>query len=130
MHYLRTNDKTNLNLAKAGYRFDSTVFSLVDPYKIENLWEFPISMMDSYLIYGESKHQTKSMEQIKNETIQCIEKAKYLGIQYFTIITHDFYFSDSFRKFYDWFIWLIDYLILHNFEFINFDDAIKELDCK
>ena len=130
MHYLRTNDKTNINLAHAGYRFDSTVFSLGDPFKIENLWEFPVSLMDSYLIYGGSSHQTRSMEQIKKETIQCFEKANSLGIQYFTIITHDFYFSDSFRKFQDWYIWVIDYLNRHNFEFINFDDAIKELDCQ
>lgn len=128
MHYLRTDDKTLLRLAGAGYRFDSTVFSLVNPYKIENLWEFPVSMMDSYLIYGESRHQTKSLEQIKNATIQCIEKAKHLGIQYFTIITHDFYFTDSFRKFREWYIWLIDYFNVHNYEFCNFDDAMLELE--
>jgi hypothetical protein len=130
IHYLRTNDKTLLRLAGAGYRFDSTVFSLGNPYKIENLWEFPVSMMDSYLIYGESSRRTKSLEQIKNETIQCIEKAKDLGIQYLTIITHDFYFTDSFRKFREWYIWLIDYFNVHNFEFCNFDDAILELEAQ
>jgi hypothetical protein len=130
MHYLRTNDKTHLRLACAGYRFDSTVFSLVNPYRIENLWEFPVSIMDSYLIYGESSHQTKSLEQIKDETIECIEKAKDLGIQYLTIITHDLYFTDSFRKFREWYIWLIDYFNARNFEFCNFDDAILELEAQ
>ena len=70
------------------------------------------------------------MEQIRNETIKHIEKAKNLGIQYLTVITHDFYFSDSFRKFTDWYIWLIDYLHINKFEFISFNDAIKELDCQ
>jgi len=128
MHYLRTNENTSANLDKAGYLYDSTVYSLKNPYKTGNLWEFPVHLMDSDAIYGDSNHQIKSLEQIKKETIQCIEKAEELKIQYFTIVTHDFYFSDSHKTWKDWYIWLINYFREHNYQLINFENAVRELE--
>jgi hypothetical protein len=130
MHYLRMNENTLANLEQSGYRFDSTVYSFKNPYRIGNLWEFPVHLMDSYAVYGDSNHQTKSLEQIKKGTIQYFEKAEELKIQYFTIITHDFYFSDSFKTWKDWYVWLIEYLLEHTYEFISFEDAVRELDCQ
>jgi len=128
MHYLRTNENTLTNLEQAGYRYDSTVYSLKNPYKTGNLWEFPVHLMDTSAIFGDSNHQIKSFEQIKKETIQCIEKAEALKIQYFTIVTHDFYFSDSHKTWKDWYIWLINYFREHNYQFINFENAVRELE--
>lgn len=127
MHYLRLNEQTLRYLDQNGYQFDSSTFAMINPYRIGNLWEFPVHLMDSYLVYGNSTHQLKSIEQIKDETINTIEKAKDLGIRYFTIITHDFYFSDSFRIWKEWYIWLIKYMKSQKIEFINFDAAVREL---
>jgi hypothetical protein len=128
MHYLRTNEITLSILEQAGYRYDSTEYSFRNPYKLGRLWEFPVHLMDSFAIYGDSNHQNKSLNQVKNETIQRIKMARGLGIQYFTIITHDFYFSDSFKIWKDWYKWLIDFLHTDSNEFITFDGALKELD--
>ncbi|MFA5820095.1 MAG: hypothetical protein WC854_12560 [Bacteroidales bacterium] len=128
MHYLRMNENTLAYLEQAGYRYDSTVYSLKNPYKIGNLWEFPVNLMDTCAIYGDSNHQIKSLEQIKKETIQSIEKAEELKIQYFTIVTHDFYFSDSHKTWKDWYIWLIDYLQVRTYKFISFENAVRELE--
>ena len=65
--------------------------------------------------------------QIKKETIQLLEKAEKSDIRYFNIITHDFYFSDSFEKWKNWYIWLINYLNTKGFEFLDYRKAIKNL---
>jgi len=128
MHYLRLNEQTLSNLDKAGYMFDSTVFSLTNPYKIGQMWEFPVCLMDSSIIYGNSNFQSKTLDEIKKESILSLEKAKQLGIRYYTIVTHDFYFSDAFKKWKDWYIWLIEYLKVNDYEFVSFNKAINELE--
>lgn len=128
MHYLRLNEETLLNLDKSGYKFDSTVLSFGNPYKIEQMWEFPVCLMDSSLFYGNSNYQTKTLDQIKNESIMNILKAEEAGLKYYTIVTHDFYFSDAFKKWKEWYFWLIDYLKNNEFKFISFDNAITELE--
>jgi hypothetical protein len=127
MHYLRISDRTLEFLDQSGYSFDSSVFCIKNPYKVGNLWEFPIQLMDSYIFYGKSKYQVKSLEEIRSETVQHITKAVETDLKYFTIVVHDFYYSDSFVKWKNWYEWLITYLKSGGHEFVNFNDAITQL---
>jgi peptidoglycan/xylan/chitin deacetylase (PgdA/CDA1 family) len=129
MHYLRNNKDTLRYLEQVGYCYDSTIYSLENPYKVASLWEFPVNLMDSSLFYGDSSYQTKSIEKIKEETINRLEKAESSKLQYFTIVTHDFYFTDAHKKWKEWYIWLIKYLQERSHEFTNFHNAIEELNC-
>ncbi|MBK6984690.1 MAG: hypothetical protein IPH32_07990 [Bacteroidetes bacterium] len=38
MHYIRTNDHTFTNMAKAGYLFDSSEMAFKAPFKIDTMW--------------------------------------------------------------------------------------------
>jgi len=126
MHYLRENEETHKYLEQAGYVFDSTQSTYINPFKVGTLWEFPVHLMDSTLIYGNSRIQIKPLKQIQYETIQAIENAEILNIEYFTLVTHDFYFSDSHKLWKDWYIWLINYLKDRSYVFISFENAILE----
>lgn len=125
MHYVRYNNTTFGKLGECGYVFDSSEFDkkkgflLKNPYKIGNLWEFPISIMDSYLPPDYHKMIDCSKE--------IIELARKNGIEYFTVLFHDYKFCDGYASEREWYKWIIDYLS-KNCEFISFKDAITELE--
>ena len=129
MHYLRS-DKTTLELlSKIGYHFDSTLYGLLDnPFKIGNLWEFPLCMMDGYTIYKNSRFQNQNLEQVKDTTKKMVGEAFKKNLKYFTILFHDRYFSDSFWTWKEWYVWLIEYLRENKIRFISFEKAIEELE--
>lgn len=127
MHYLRNDNNMLKYLDRAGYLYDASIFELKPPFKVNNIWEFPIHLMDSYLIYGESSYRIKSLEQAIKDTIACIEKAKTSNLPYLHIITHDIYFSESFKNWKAWYIWLVSYLNEQNFEFIDYNEAVEQL---
>jgi len=127
MHYLMKNDETVELLSKAGYVYDSSIYGINNPIKIGNLWEFPLCIMDGNLVYKNSRYQNQTLEQIKDTTKIMLEEAYSKGINYFTILFHDRYFSDSFKTWKNWYIWLIEYLKKNNIEFIDFENAVNEL---
>jgi peptidoglycan/xylan/chitin deacetylase (PgdA/CDA1 family) len=127
MHYLMKNDETVELLSKTGYIYDSSIYGINNPIKIGDLWEFPLCIMDGYLVYKNSRYQNQTLEQIKDATKITLEEAYNKGINYFTILFHDRYFSDSFKTWKNWYIWLIEYLKKNNFEFIDFENAVNEL---
>ena len=55
MHYVHYTDNTFINLNKCGYLFDTTEFNkkngyvLKNPYKVGDMWDFPLAIMDGYL---------------------------------------------------------------------------------
>jgi peptidoglycan/xylan/chitin deacetylase (PgdA/CDA1 family) len=116
MHYLRNNKNTLEYLNKAGYIFDSTLFEFQNPFKVGNLWEFPLYIMDSYLFQKNSKRK--------------IEEAHKKKQNYFTILFHSRSFNNSFSSWKNWYIWVIDYLKNNGFEFISYRKAIQELENK
>ncbi|MCD6579458.1 hypothetical protein J7L48_08270 [bacterium] len=128
MHYLRNFEGTLGFLDKAGYLFDSSIYKLENPFKVGNLWEFPLHIMDSYIFYKDSKWQNQTLEQAKKETQKIIENAYKKNIEYFTILFHSRSFSGSFKTFKLWYIWLISWLKDNGFEFISYKRAIQELD--
>lgn len=128
LHYLRTTENTVELLAKAGFSFNSSIYSTEHPYKHGELWEFPLHIMDGYEIYANKKWQQKSIEQAKLSTLKRLDELREAGSTYLTILFHDCYFSNYYRTWKEWYIWLIDHLIDCGFEFICFNKAIEELE--
>jgi hypothetical protein len=125
MHYVRFDDSTFYKLSRVGYIFDTSEFDkkqgylIKKPYKINDMWEFPLCLMDSYLPYD--------LEDAKRMTINVIEKAKRAEIEYLTILFHDPHFDNAYSVYKDWYIWLIEMLLNRRYEFISYRDAIKYL---
>jgi len=128
MHYLRTDENTLAFLEKTGYLFDSSVYNLKNPFKIGDMWEFPLHIMDGYVFIVNSHWQNVSLEKAKEGTKRLIEEAYKKGINYFTILFHDRYFSEGFKQWKEWYIWLINYFKNNGFSFVNYKNAIIELE--
>lgn len=127
-HYVRYDEETFLKMDSAGYLYDTTQFNktrteLVNPYKVRNMWEFPLHIMDAYICrHGDYK---KDLE----DTYRVIEEAKIKGITYLTILFHDDEFNESiYPEEYNWYIHLVEYIKKGGYEFISYRDAIKELE--
>ena len=54
MHYLMNSKETIKFFNQVEYLFDSTLYEMRNPYKIGNLWEFPLHIMDGYLLFRKS----------------------------------------------------------------------------
>jgi len=128
MHYLRTTDNTFQNLARIGYVFDSSEKAMKNPYKIETMWEFPLHIMDGYIICRNQRWQNRKFKDIQHITINYLENAQRKGILYFTVLFHDRYFSDTFKTWKEWYIWFVTYCKELGMDFISYRDAILELD--
>lgn len=128
MHYLRQNQYTLEYLAKCGYQYDSSEFSFKDPYKIGNMWEFPFQIMDGWMIDKDKRWQSQTLQQAKDNTMLLLDKAHQANLQYLGVIFHDRYFSDSFKTWKNWYIWLVEYLEANNIEFVNYRKAISLLE--
>lgn len=127
MHYVRYNDKTFEKLSRCGYLFDSTEFNKKDgtcikaPYKIGNMWEFPLTVMDGYLPYH--------FEDAKKRTLELVKAAEDQKIDYISILFHDYLFCDAWGETRKWYKWLIEYFESSpDFEFVSHLDAIKYLE--
>ncbi len=128
MHYVRKDEETFRKLDEIGYVFDSTEFdkkgsNMSGPYKINNMWEFPLHIMDGYVLV------TGDTEQSRKNTIRILDKVKAQGLPYCTILFHDYYYnSGCYSQEKEWYCWLVQYLKEQGFEFISFKEAIKELE--
>jgi hypothetical protein len=123
MHYLRNSSQTLNNISDLHYLFDSTLYELRDPFFINDLIEFPVSMMEVYMM----EYNDTDFEKIKKATLERIEKAHGAGLRYFTVIFHDHHFSESFPLHKKWYEWLIEYLKNKRYEFIDFETACNEV---
>ena len=128
-HYVRFDDTTFHLFEQSGYLFDTSEFnketgsSMKAPYRVGDLWEFPLSMMDGYL--------PLELKEKKKASIRLIKEAEKLNLPYFTILFHDYQFCDGYATERDWYKWIISWLELNGYEFISYRDAIAELngDC-
>lgn len=127
-HYVQYDDNTFAKMAEMGYIFDSSEFNkkeveLKEPYKIGDMWEFPLHIMDCYVL-----EQGKVDEGIE-KTIRLIDDADSKGVEYLTILFHDYQFDDIFdpdsKK---WYIKTIEYCEKKNYVFVSYREAIKELE--
>lgn len=129
-HYLRSDKNTLFNLSKIGYSFDSTRIDFNKVYVECGITEFPLHLMDSWIMYGDSKFQSCNLEEAKIKTIKFIEDAVEKNLDYFSILFHDFYFSNRFETWKAWYIWLIGYLKNQKYEFTTYREAIEEINQK
>lgn len=126
MHYVRFDDNTFEKLSQIGYPFDTTEFdkqnngTRKNPYKIGNMWEFPLTIMDAYL--------PNKFEAAKEVTLNLLEESKRNGLQYVTILFHDNQFNKDYQNYKQWYEWLIQNLAeCDEYEFVTFQQAIDQL---
>ena len=124
MHYVRFDAQTFRKLADTGYVFDSTEFdkqncgTRKEPYKVGNMWEFPLTIMDAYL--------PQQFEAAKKATLKLVQECN--GLQYISVLFHDFQFCDDYQDMRNWYIWLMEYFENSpEFEFVSYQDAMEEL---
>ncbi|MDQ7786438.1 MAG: hypothetical protein RDU01_02415 [Thermodesulfovibrionales bacterium] len=127
MHYLKTCHETMGFLDKAGYMFDTSLFTFSAPFKAGNLWEFPLHIMDGYIMCNKRRWQNQTLCQAKDNTKIILDGLNKIKLKYITILFHDCYFSDSFSTWKEWYVWVVDYLKINKVVFISYADAVREL---
>jgi len=127
MHYVRHKQGTFEKLSQCGYCYDSTEFDKIEgccvkaPYKVKAMWEFPLTIMDSYLPY--------SFPKAKERTLELLKKAEENKIGYVCILFHDYQYSDAYSQTKKWYEWVIRFLEQKKgYQFISYQDAIIELE--
>lgn len=128
MHYLRMSKDTLQHLDCAGYAFDSSIYSLDNPFKTGQLWEFPLHIMDSYVFHHECSWQNRTAEQAFEATQKTIEHCHKKEINYLTLLLHDRYFSGAFSSWKEWYIKVVSYLRDNHVQFVSYGQAIDELE--
>ena len=127
IHYVRFNDETFTYENEAGYLFDATEFCKVQggtfkaPYKIGKMWEFPLTIMDSYL--------PQEFEKAREETQKRLTICQRLGLEYMSVLFHDYQFCDAYLDINKWFRWFIEYINKSpDYSFCTYGEAIEELE--
>lgn len=128
MHYLRNDDKTFQNLAKAGYIFDSTDYGIKKHYMINQMHEFPLHIMEGYELEAGKKWQYKTTKEAVESAILKIKHAEKEEIDYLTILFHDRYFDDSFISWKNWYKEITTYCKAQGYEFVNYRQALKNIE--
>ncbi len=129
-HYVRFDETTFDKMNSAGYLFDSTWFNkenieLRAPYKVGNMWEFPLHIMDCYACFP------WKLDEGICDTIKIIKQAEAEGMPYCTILCHDTVFNERYEPYLkEWYIKVVEYCKNVGYEFISYREAIKELEKK
>jgi hypothetical protein len=125
-HYVRF-DKTTFNkLAEVGYLYDASEFDkkkgycVKKPYRIDGMWEFPLTIMDGYL--------PKDLQGAKDKSCKILDEAEKYNLPYASILFHDYLYSDAYSVNKNWYEWIIEYCLTKKYEFISYKNAIKELE--
>lgn len=127
-HYVRFDERTFEKMNSCGYKYDSTDFNKKElefkkPYKIGNMWEFPLHIMDGYICFP-GKYQ-----QGLEDTFKAIKQAELSGCPFCTILFHDYQFDDNkYPELKAWYEQTIKFCEDNGYSFISYDDAIKELE--
>jgi hypothetical protein len=131
MHCLSHTAQTLAYLDAAGYRFDCTLSGLRNPFRPgEHLWEFPLQLMDADLFCDGARWQSRDLEEAKRSSLEMLNRAEGEGLEYFTLLFHDFYYSDAHGAWKAWYEWFVDTLAARGFEFTHYQGAIQELERK
>ena len=126
MHYLRNIENTTDYLSQAGYLFDATLPEMKSVYTVNNLTVFPVHIMDGWIMNNNKAWQINNIDKALDLSKKQIDEGMKNRIDYFSILFHDHYFSDSFKTWKNWYIKLMEYLILNKFQFIDYKAAIEE----
>lgn len=127
-HYVRYDQDTFKKMSEIGYLFDTSQFckkniSLDDPHKIGIMWEFPLHVMDGYVL-----HPGK-LDKAKQDIEFALESAIKQNKKFFTFLFHDYMYTakqyPEEKSLYEWFV---NHCKKLDLEFVNYRDAIKELE--
>lgn len=125
-HYVRYNSDTFCKFAKTGYLFDCSEFNkycieLKDVHRIDSLWEFPLHIMDGYVL-------KQGFEKAVAATETALRDSALKGISYFSFLFHDYMFNEKTypvqKKYYEWFV---NFCMENGWQFISYKQAINEL---
>ncbi len=126
MHYVRFDDTTIEKLSNIGYPFDTTEFDKQNngtrkmPYKVGEMWEFPLAIMDAYL--------PQTLEAAKQATLKLLNECSKAELSYISVLFHDYQFCDDYKDMRSWYEWLMKYFAeSKEFSFISYKQAIQEL---
>ena len=129
MHYVRSDEQTFEKLENTGYAFDTTEFDKPNdgtrkaPYRIGKMWEFPLAIMDGYL--------PPKFDEAQKRTLELLDECREKGLQYITVLFHDFQFCDDYQAMRQWYIWLTEYFTeSEDYAFISYEEAIRELNAE
>ena len=126
-HYVRYDSDTFKKFAETGYLFDCSEFNkkeieLYNVYKVDNMWEFPLHIMDDYIL------KKGRLDAAISTTEEILKNAQKERIEYFSFLFHDFYYNDKTyllnKTYYEWFV---DFCERNNYSFISYHSAVKEL---
>jgi hypothetical protein len=126
LHYVRYNEFTFNKISKIGYLFDSSEFNktsieLKSPYRIGNMWEFPLCLMDGYIMKYD-------LETAKSKITEAFSEAKKLRLEYFTFLFHDYLFNENtYPKHKELYEWFVNYCISQEYVFVSYREAIHIL---
>ena len=127
MHYLRTNADTLKHLSDAGYLFDATMHKFESTYHTFNFTEFPVHIMDGWMINNHKSWQANNLQQALDESKRLIDQGVKNKVDYFSILFHDRYFTNGFRTWKSWYTQLMEYLIQNNFQFTDYKSALADI---
>lgn len=125
-HYVRYDKDTFRKMSEIGYLFDSSEFNkemptFKKPYKVGKMWEFPLAIMEGYVIKNDLETTKAYIESFLSNLPS--------DLRYLTILFHDVFYDEECypleKAFYEW---LIRFLNENGFEFISYVDAINELE--
>ncbi len=125
-HYLRMNGYTLEMFSEQRYLFESSIQGILFPFRIGNMLEIPMSLMDSSLVSNSEANQI--LEVWKDSTRRRLDKAQSLSIPYFVVNYHDIYFNASiFPVAYEWYHWLMEEFGYRKLQFTTFRTAVEEM---
>lgn len=127
MHYLKKNHHTLQKISSLGFLYDSSCYEMKNPYKIGNMWEFPIHVMDGFILEQGKRYQSRNLQQCLKNTFETIDLALKAEIRYFVVDFHDRYFHEKFQTWKKWYIQTMEFFKKNNFVFISFEEAVEEL---
>jgi hypothetical protein len=126
-HYLRISSNTLELFEHAGYAFDSSIYQIAAPSRLEKLFEVPLHIMDGRMFFEKNGHFSLSLSKAQEKTKQIIDKVEGLSLPYLTLLFHDRYFCPAYDKWKKWYVWVIEYLQAAGIEFTSYQYAIDEL---
>ena len=126
MHYVRYDEETFAKLSRIGYAFDTTEFdkkncgTRKEPYRIGDMWEFPLTLMDAYL--------PQKFEAAQRRTLELLEECKAKSLQYVTVLFHDYQFCGDYLDMRAWYEWLMTYFVEDvAYSFVSYGQAMEEM---
>lgn len=122
-HYLKKTDSTLEIMSNAGFTFDSTYYGKIEPFKYQNIWEIPLTIMDCYEVEQKKSH-SYNLKKSHSLLQDCLENKH----KYFVINFHDIYYNEAFPHYKKWYESLIQECLNLGLNFTTFSKAVNELE--